>query len=215
MKIQQNFCRRHLALIPFTAALALHLHGWAATFVVTSTADSGPGSLRQAVEDSNWFLGSNNIVIATFGTIDLAGGELLITNNANIVGPGAALLRVDANYSSRVFHIVNAAVTISDLTITRGSNSLGGGLLQEFGALNLNRCAVIQNRAVNGGGLAQAEGTMHIADSTISSNSAAGTAWAFISRAAPPRPSDEAPSPQMWVWAALDPAAASLIPVQR
>src|SRR5262245_16850606 len=135
MRILRNCCRRAAGLFLFSISIAAPMAASGATFVVTVNADSGAGSLRQAVADSNALLGSNNIVIATSGTITLFSGELLITNNAHISGPGAGSLSIQANYSSRVFHIVNAAVTLSDLTVANGSNSLGGGILQESGLL--------------------------------------------------------------------------------
>jgi hypothetical protein len=165
---------RYFVLFLLSAVLAGSTQGFAVTYIVTSTADSGPGSLRQAIEDSNLVIGSNRIAIAAFGTINLS-SELLITNNTSILGPGASILTIDANYSGRVFHIVNAGVALEDATIAKGSNSLGGGILVQSGVLNLTRCRVLQNRAVNGGGIAQLDGTMTITDSTISSNSASGT----------------------------------------
>ena len=174
MKMTMKMFLRCLTLFLLGVTLARPVESFAATYIVTTTADSGPGSLRQAVEDSNVVIGSNRIAIAAFGTINLS-SELLITNSASVLGSGASILRVQANYPGRVFHIVGAGVAIEDMTVARGSNSLGGGILVESGVLNLTRCTVMQNQAVNGGGIAQVDGRMTITDSTISSNSASGT----------------------------------------
>ena len=87
--------------------------------LVTTTADSGPGSLRAALACAS----DGDTIDATgiFGTILLTSGELLVTNNLTILGPGPANLAVDGNAASRVFHIFPSnTVTISSLTITNG-----------------------------------------------------------------------------------------------
>src|SRR5262245_24124132 len=54
---------RRLALILWAAAAPLA----AATFTVTNTDDSGPGSLRQAIDDVNAAPGADTIVFAIAG----------------------------------------------------------------------------------------------------------------------------------------------------
>ena len=150
-----------------------HLEVSAATFNVTNFNDSGPGSLRQAVADSNATSGTNNILIWADGVIYLTSGELLLTNHANLVGENMCVLQ--GNSTFRVLHTVNAAVTLSAITIANGSNSLGGGILQESGALTLSNCFVLKNKAFNGGGIAQTGGALTLLDSTVSSNNAVNT----------------------------------------
>ena len=103
-----------------------------ATFVVSNPNDQGPGSLRQAVIDSNAQAGSNTIVFSRTGPtwILLWAGEILVTNNVNIVGSGGELVVWGAQQNSRIFHTVNAAVTISGMSIAHGSNFLGGGVVR-------------------------------------------------------------------------------------
>ena len=64
------------------------------SFVVTNTSDSGIGSLRQAILNANANPGPDTIDFAPglSGTIVLTSGELQITNDVTIVGPGANLL---------------------------------------------------------------------------------------------------------------------------
>jgi hypothetical protein len=107
----------------------------AATFTVSNLADSGPNSLRQAVLDANAAPGADEIAFAPglTGTIMLTSGEIPITDPLAIGGPGAAVLTVDAGYHSRIFHVENTAVavpidvTLSGLTLTRGSTITGAG----------------------------------------------------------------------------------------
>ena len=59
------------------------------TITVTSTNDSGPGSLRQALADAN---DGDTIIFAVTGTIGLTSDELFINNNITISGPGPNVL---------------------------------------------------------------------------------------------------------------------------
>src|SRR5262245_35563752 len=66
------------------------------TFHVTTLADAGPGSLRAAVAQANTHAGADAIVFddGLTGTIALTGGELDITDDLAINGPGADKLTV-------------------------------------------------------------------------------------------------------------------------
>lgn len=107
----------------------------AATFPVTNLADSGPGSLRQAVLDANALAGPDQVIFAPglTGTITLTSGEILITDSLVVNGPGPGVLTVSGNNQSRIFHVENSAiatpidVTLSGLTLTRGNTPDNGG----------------------------------------------------------------------------------------
>src|SRR5262245_7760042 len=73
------------------------------TFQVTTLADGGAGSLRAAVAGANAHAGADAIVFddGLAGTIALTGGELDITDDLAINGPGAAKLTVSGNNVSR------------------------------------------------------------------------------------------------------------------
>src|SRR5262249_16070730 len=100
------------------------------TFTVENLADSGPGSLRQAILDANHQLGADMIDFAPGardGTIALTSGQLSITDDVQIDGPGADRLAVSGNDSSRVFQIAGGVtVAIDDLTLTGGRADRGG-----------------------------------------------------------------------------------------
>ena len=145
----------------------------AATFTVTNTNDSGAGSLRQAVIDSNLSGVANTINFAVSGTIVLTSGPIRIENPLSIVGPGASSLAIDGNASSRVFAIVESSppacpaltgpddfpVSISGLTLRNGSGNLvptglpGGAIVAEK-SLALNSVVIRDSAAKNGGGVA-------------------------------------------------------------
>src|SRR5262249_50605022 len=77
------------------------------TFTVLNLADSGEGSLRQAILAANVNPGPDAIDFADglLGTIPLTTGQLSITDHLTIDGPGADLLAVSGNHQSRVFRI--------------------------------------------------------------------------------------------------------------
>ncbi len=84
-----------------TAAAALGLAGAAlavqpaaaATFTVSNTEDAGPGSLRQAILDTNGAPGADTIEFDASGTITLQ-SPLSITEAVTITGPGADVLTI-------------------------------------------------------------------------------------------------------------------------
>jgi hypothetical protein len=77
----------------------------AATFTVSNLADSGPGSLRQAVLDANAAAGPDDITFTVVGTITLTSGQITITDPLVIHGPGAGALTVSGNDLSRIFGV--------------------------------------------------------------------------------------------------------------
>ena len=101
------------------------------TFTVLNLADSGPGSLRQAVLDADAQPGTNVIHFAhdVDGTIVLTSGELDITDDMTITAPGSGVLAVSGSDSSRVFAIAaDVTAEIDGLTITHGLADNGGGI---------------------------------------------------------------------------------------
>jgi len=119
----------------------------ATVLVVTNTNDSGPGSLRNALAVAN----DGDTIDATgvSGTILLTSGELQITHNVTINGPGAENLAVDGNAQSRVFHINQGeTVTIDGVTVENGDS--GGGIFNDNAALTVSNCTVSSN---NGAGI--------------------------------------------------------------
>jgi hypothetical protein len=161
-----------------------------AVLTVTTLADSGAGSLRQAILDANTTLVSDDIVFnpgLTSGQITLATALPTITNPLTITGPtslggpstGAYSIIIDGNNAVRPFQI-NAGVTVvmSRLTVQRGSTSGDGGGIRNQGNLVLNDVLVTSNStSASGGGISNRGGpgvtpTLTISHSTISNNGA-------------------------------------------
>lgn len=131
----------------------------ATDLLVYNINDSGPGSLRHAIELNAALGGGNRIVFSNTvtGVITL-GSELVVSNSLTIAGPGATALTVSGNNATRVFRIASQpAVNISGLTIGNGrvASNPGGGIYQAIGStLMLSDCAIVKNRAEwDGGGL--------------------------------------------------------------
>jgi hypothetical protein len=145
----------------------------AATLTVTSTADSGTGTLRQAIADAA--PGDTiNFSLPALSEIVLTSGQLEVNKSLNISGPGSDVLTVTRNTgagsnSFRIFFFAagTASYNVSGLTISGGNagTSSGGGILNR-GNLNLSGVRIYLNTAATGGGLYNS-GTMNVTNSTI------------------------------------------------
>src|SRR5262245_53449589 len=166
------------------------------TFTVGNLADSGPGSLRQAIFDANDNPGADVVTFAPSlrGTVTLTSGELSITDDLILDGPGVNRLTVSGNDASRVFSVSGSAtdVEIRDLTIANGRATgttavgpigpvtLGGALLNTGARVVLSHVTMANNQAVGaiaqGGAIANIFGaSLVVTDSTFTANRAAGT----------------------------------------
>ena len=160
------------------------------------TNDSGTGSLRTAIAQSN----SNgvpdtisfNSLFNTAQTINLASPLPTITGDLTITGPGANLLTIDAGGGTnnvvgngdgfRIFNIDDGItnnqinVAISGMTLTGGDTAESGGAIRNLENLTLNDSTVSGNAASDGssfgGGIYNYVGTLDITNSTISGNTA-------------------------------------------
>lgn len=140
------------ALIAATL-LGLGTSASAATLVVTSTANDGPGSLRQALADAD---PGDTITfdLPTPAQIDLV-GMLVIDRNLTIDGPGRDDLILRAASLHRVMS-VEAGVTavLSGLSLRNGSERGGG--LRNLGTATLSDCSLRGNDSADenlGGGI--------------------------------------------------------------
>jgi hypothetical protein len=172
---------------PFYTALILASSAPGAEITVVNLADSGQGSLRQAILDANAQAGKDTIRFAKglLGTIALTSGQLSITDHLTVKGPGFDQLAVSGTHQSRVFTITGSNnVIISGLTISDGKVvGNGGGILNTGSTLILSDVLLSQNEAVatpgvgngRGGGVANVSGgTLTVTGALITGNRALG-----------------------------------------
>ncbi|PYK18326.1 MAG: hypothetical protein DME56_13635 [Verrucomicrobia bacterium] len=144
---------------------------------VINTNDSGAGSLRQALADTN---DGDTIDFAVTGTITLTTDELLLDKSITISGPGSDNLTVDGNHASRVFHVSSGVTaTVAGLSITNGGEvpGAGGGIYNDHSTLAIDHCTVSGNHGSVGGGVYNdgysGTATLTVTNSTFSGNSVA------------------------------------------
>lgn len=159
-------------------------------FMVENLADSGAGSLRQAILDANANPGGDLIRFAPTardGIVVLTNGQFTITGDLEIDGPGAGRLAISGNDLSRVFEVsAGASVSIDDLTVTHGRTVGRGGGIFNAGTLTLSRVNFYDNLAVGapnanltavvdafGGGISNA-GTLTVRNGDFARNRAIG-----------------------------------------
>jgi hypothetical protein len=153
------------------------------TLTVSNTHDSGPGSLRAAVNQADRDGGGDTIVFSSMinggGVIRLTSGELVLDTpkTTTITGPGASLLWISGNDQSRVFKISGRA-QLSGMTIIYGktdndyNDGFGGGICNA-GDLTVTDMIVQDNSALFGGGvLNTSTGLLTMISCTISGNRA-------------------------------------------
>lgn len=165
--------------------------------IVYSTADSGPGSLRYAIENT-WVGGAVYFALEANSIITLTSGPLVINKDVTIAGQtyfGSPIQNVtlSGNDAGRVISITApVSVTLNGLTITRGRivgscddpgvSEKGGGIYAAGGVLTILNSTIAGNRATcptlqglwqagSGGGV-YSEGTVIIRDSRIEDNQA-------------------------------------------
>ncbi|MCZ7637486.1 MAG: hypothetical protein M5U12_16505 [Verrucomicrobia bacterium] len=141
------------------------------TVNVVSLADAGPGSLRQAIADAGaGFL----IQLDVAGVLTLSSGELVLTKDVTILGPGATELTLSGGGNSRLFQVLApATVTLADLTLADGRAPSGGAILSQ-GTLTVERCVLQDNLAfAERGGAIAGGGRLSVHGSLFQRNRAA------------------------------------------
>ena len=133
-----------------------------ANFTVTNTADSGAGSLRQALLRCGGDLGPDGADTVDFaaglsgGTIMLTSGALAIADSAGVTVDATALagLTLNGGGTDRIFLIAGGnIVTLRGLTLTGGSSAGGGAIYANpASVLSLESCTLTGNTATSTGG---------------------------------------------------------------
>lgn len=171
------------ARLIFLFVLSLQMEaitGKTATFLVTTNADAGPGSLRQAFLDAGGSPGLDTISFGSLtGFVSLA-SAIEITNDVRLDGPGARQLTI---YSHGFFVRSNANATIAGLRfVFGGAATNNGGIFNNQGSLTLRDCDLTSNSGVYafGGGI-YSSGRLSMSGCCIHNIliSGTGTEWPF------------------------------------
>jgi CSLREA domain-containing protein len=165
------------------AFLAAGIDTSAATLVVTKTADTADGicdsdcSLREAVTAA---AGGDSVVFSSLfnepQTITLISGQITITRNLTMTGPGHPLLTISGNNASRIFVISGGpTVCINGIRFANGSAPTAGAIGVVGSALDLRSVAVDNNHSTDpnsgtGGGILVNTGTLTVSESIIKNN---------------------------------------------
>jgi hypothetical protein len=139
-------------------------------FTVTSAADAGPGTLREAVAradaapdpDEVAFdpaLAGRAVGLSTVGDISAGRSALLVTTPVTVTGTGQTITRI-GEAAFRLFTVTGTgSLTLTDLTLTnglaqggfdRGAKAAMGGAIYNQGTLRVVGCTLTGNQAVGG-----------------------------------------------------------------
>ena len=150
--------------------------------VVTNTANAGPGSLRQAIIDSNAGPSQDTVTFApgVNGTITLS-GEIPIIHGTAIRGPGVGALTVSATSTRALFFNPASASTLEleGLTLSGKSVATPGGavaaICPQQSSVVLRNAAITGSTATDrGAGLLTDGCDVAIAGSSFTGNSVSG-----------------------------------------
>jgi predicted outer membrane repeat protein len=165
-----------------------------ASTLVTTLADSGPGSLRQAICNAGARPGPDTVTFAPHlsgGVIALTSASLVITNQAGPLAitatnlPGG--LTLSGENARHVFIVMpGQALTLDSLTLSNGHAvtlfdivPLGGGLWNFGGTTVVRRCTFVDNAATFGGALMCYQGSLTAENCTFSGNQSTSSGGAI------------------------------------
>jgi uncharacterized repeat protein (TIGR03803 family) len=123
----------------------------ATAFLVTSLANSGPGTLRQIVADAN---AGETIEFALTGIIQLE-EALNLDKPVRIQGPGATNLTLTVNYANRIANVTAGPTVLSGMSLKGGNtanvfvNDPEGGAIRNSAHLTLDSCVIANNVSYN------------------------------------------------------------------
>ncbi|MEQ1748962.1 MAG: S8 family serine peptidase, partial [Prosthecobacter sp.] len=172
----------------------LKVYGTPRTYTVTTSADAGTGSLRQALADAAASPGPDTITFAA----ELSGQTIHLTTNTStgptndrssliINGdtsgvtmdatalPGGLTLSDNGGTTYRLLKITGSTVTLRGLTfkdggITTFGNSSGGAIATSGSSVTIERCTFTGNIGDGGGAIYNENGPMTLRHCTLASN---------------------------------------------
>lgn len=157
------------------------------TFVISSAADSGAGTLRTtlpfctAPDTRLTFAAALNNQ-----SLSLTSGPLVLTATQNVSLDASALangVRLAANATSRIFELpAGVVLTASRIGFSGGVSAGQGGAILSSGTVSLEACDLFGNQAADGGALFAAAGTAELIGCRVASNFSSGGGAAQLGR---------------------------------
>jgi hypothetical protein len=150
-----------------------------AIITVTTTADSGSGSLREAISNAqsgDTIKFSSNLANQK---ITLTGGQLTVKQNITLDGSGASNLTINGNSSTRILAVEKFLnVNIKNLNFTNGRTTGAGGAgeggaiqVRDYSTLTVENSKFTNNSASRGGAIRVGYGGgLTVRGSTFDSN---------------------------------------------
>ncbi|MCC7373551.1 MAG: hypothetical protein IT581_02770 [Verrucomicrobiales bacterium] len=152
--------------------------------IVTTTSDSGPGSLREAIEKLN-AEGDGEIDLGSVsGAIRLESALPELRRNLRLLGPltPEAALQIDGQGKSAILAVCSGATCeVARLVLTRGfaEKERQGAAIANAGTLVLRECELSEHRTLGGrGGAIFNQGDLQVFGGIIQSNVVEGLAAA-------------------------------------
>lgn len=159
---------------------------FAANYVVTNLHDTGPGSLRHAIEQANTNAEVDTITFASQvkGKIVLS-SQLHIADAVAIEGPGAHKLTIEGKPDFPVFNVEatyagsyrSPDLSLAGLRLTNAERGVLGQYFEYVGALNIKNCIIT---GMVGSAVSHAS-NVHVENSSIIGNGSAGIVGASAS----------------------------------
>jgi hypothetical protein len=129
-------------LLLFTLC-SLSVRAFATDYLVTSTDDSGPGTLREAINSLE--VGGDTITFddSLSGTIVLASPLPILSMDTVITGPTTGSVTIDGDSTYQIFE-VSSYSTISNLTLTNNDSTTTGSavLINGFALASLDKVTI-------------------------------------------------------------------------
>jgi hypothetical protein len=132
------------------------------TLHVTNTGNTGPGSLREAVDRAhqNTLNKKETVIVLPAGTYYLSGtsgednnsgGDLDIAADLTIRGAGAGATILDGSANDRVIHIHSGKVNIVGVTVQGGRSNCGAGIRVDGGIFFIGDSTITGNSILDSG----------------------------------------------------------------
>ena len=147
--------------------------------LVDEFTDGSGTTLQEAITAANATSGADTITFSAgldfASEIDIVlSGQLEITEDLTIIGPGADQLAISGDDLYRIFDLAEGiTVRLVGMTLTAGLATGAGGAIRSLAdELTLEQCQILNSAATTDGGAIYATGVLNLLESTLAHNSA-------------------------------------------